>query len=543
MNAVGTRGSGGERASVPMRFFREPPPTVTQGVAALSTFARESPPPGARGLMQAHRGCVLMLDIDGVLHPGQSGSLIYLPLLEYWLRCYPSVDVVFSSNWRLTSGFDELRGLLAPDLRPRVIGTTPVFENKRREDEILDLVWRYGIARWAALDDDASGFPTTAPCHLARTQYLDGLTVSALERVADLLRLNDCNLSPTPTAPSPLPSIERKEAHCESRRPDRCHREGHRSAEDGHWPGTRQLDRPHPHQRSAWQTRQGGAFREVRQHDSRGSQLAQPTHGPDGADSARDAPALHPGPRVQGRDQATSVTPQSRQGGALRSRRMATTLLLCTAPAIVTTALIAGCVHSAQQTKPRPRSMLMGYPAPVGVQQQRQDDGTTYFTPCDPCPAPSPKTAIEPADVAAAGTFPAPPRAITVAQASTPAVAPGPVPPEASADKGETLSVFFAYASAKLDLAARAALVAFAGQAKNANRVEVRGSTDATGSPQLNAILARARAEVVREDLVRQGVERKRIHAWGCVDCYAASNDEEAGRQANRRVDVILFDR
>lgn len=26
-----------------------------------------------------------MLDIDGVLHPGQSGTLIYLPLLETWL--------------------------------------------------------------------------------------------------------------------------------------------------------------------------------------------------------------------------------------------------------------------------------------------------------------------------------------------------------------------------------------------------------------------------------------------------------------------------
>lgn len=37
---------------------------------------------------------VLMLDIDGVLHPAQSGTLLYLPLLEAWLRQHTVIDVV-----------------------------------------------------------------------------------------------------------------------------------------------------------------------------------------------------------------------------------------------------------------------------------------------------------------------------------------------------------------------------------------------------------------------------------------------------------------
>ena len=77
------------------------------------TFARESLPATQRAtrwaLQRAPRGPVLMLDIDGVLHPGQSGTLIYLPLLETWLRAHPDVDVVISSNWRETHTLDELR--------------------------------------------------------------------------------------------------------------------------------------------------------------------------------------------------------------------------------------------------------------------------------------------------------------------------------------------------------------------------------------------------------------------------------------------------
>lgn len=150
--------------------------------AADSTFARESLPAAPRAsrwaLLRAPRGPVLMLDIDGVLHPGQSGTLIYLPLLETWLRTHPDVDVVISSNWRETHTLDELRNFFSIELRERVIGCTPVLPDSTRLDEILLVVREYGITQWAALDDRVQEFPDAS--RLVATEYLDGITGESL---------------------------------------------------------------------------------------------------------------------------------------------------------------------------------------------------------------------------------------------------------------------------------------------------------------------------------------------------------------------------
>lgn len=140
-------------------------------------------------LMRPARGPVLMLDVDGVLHPGQSGSLCYLPLLEEWLRENPVVDVVISSNWRDSHTFDELLSLFSADLQERVIGTTPNIEDGYREDEILALVRKYSIAHWAALDDREQEFPTAGHDHLVATEYLYGLKTQHLERLMQNLKL------------------------------------------------------------------------------------------------------------------------------------------------------------------------------------------------------------------------------------------------------------------------------------------------------------------------------------------------------------------
>ncbi len=152
-------------------------------------FACESLPANPHAqrwwLQRAPRGPVLMLDIDGVLHPGQSGTLIYLPLLETWLREHADVDVVISSNWRETHTLDELRGLFSMELRERVIGCTPVLPDCTRLDEILCVVREYGVTHWAALDDRVQDFPDTR--RLVATECLDGLTGESLLQLSRVM--------------------------------------------------------------------------------------------------------------------------------------------------------------------------------------------------------------------------------------------------------------------------------------------------------------------------------------------------------------------
>lgn len=156
--------------------------------AIPETFACETPAsvssPGTGRLVRRPRGAVLMLDIDGVLHPAQSGSLIYLPVLENWLRAHPSVDVVISSNWRDSHSLDQLRAFFSEDLQERVIGTTPNLPDAYREDEIEAWAGAYGITRWIALDDRAQDFPRTAGTHLVTTEYFDGITPVVLAELS-----------------------------------------------------------------------------------------------------------------------------------------------------------------------------------------------------------------------------------------------------------------------------------------------------------------------------------------------------------------------
>ncbi|MBO0501516.1 hypothetical protein J1C51_22350 [Chromobacterium haemolyticum] len=168
-----------------LRLLR-PRPVVTEPAVELPS--PDIPLPNGR-LIRPPSSHVLMLDIDGVLHPAQSGTLLYLPMLEAWLRRHPVIDVVISSNWKDSHFFDDLAELFSEDVRGRVIGTTPTIEDADREQEILALVASYDIRRWVALDDKPEGFPTTAGQHLVATDYFDGLTPEHLARAARALGL------------------------------------------------------------------------------------------------------------------------------------------------------------------------------------------------------------------------------------------------------------------------------------------------------------------------------------------------------------------
>jgi len=68
------------------------------------------------------------------------------------------------------------------------------------------------------------------------------------------------------------------------------------------------------------------------------------------------------------------------------------------------------------------------------------------------------------------------------------------------------------------------------------------GHTDAVGSESYNQALSERRANAAANFLISQGVPRDRITAVGRGELEpVASNDDEYGRQQNRRVEVAIF--
>jgi outer membrane protein OmpA-like peptidoglycan-associated protein len=71
--------------------------------------------------------------------------------------------------------------------------------------------------------------------------------------------------------------------------------------------------------------------------------------------------------------------------------------------------------------------------------------------------------------------------------------------------------------------------------------VAIEGHTDSVGGADFNLGLSQRRADSVRSYLVRQGVDAGRITTMGAgKGSPVASNDTAAGRQQNRRVEVII---
>jgi OOP family OmpA-OmpF porin len=74
--------------------------------------------------------------------------------------------------------------------------------------------------------------------------------------------------------------------------------------------------------------------------------------------------------------------------------------------------------------------------------------------------------------------------------------------------------------------------------------VEVAGHTDSIGSEEYNQGLSERRANAVKDYLTAQGVTATRLTAKGYGESQpVASNDTEAGRAENRRVELIVLDR
>ncbi|MHB8391629.1 MAG: OmpA family protein [Acidobacteriaceae bacterium] len=103
--------------------------------------------------------------------------------------------------------------------------------------------------------------------------------------------------------------------------------------------------------------------------------------------------------------------------------------------------------------------------------------------------------------------------------------------------------VLFDTGKSDLRPAAREALAKFSGIVLNYPTLQlvVEGYTDSTGSQEFNQTLSDKRAESVRDYLVVQGVNPGSITAKGLGEAMpVADNSTAAGRQKNRRVEIIV---
>lgn len=98
--------------------------------------------------------------------------------------------------------------------------------------------------------------------------------------------------------------------------------------------------------------------------------------------------------------------------------------------------------------------------------------------------------------------------------------------------------VFFTEWSAQLDPAAKAIVAAAADSAKAdaAMSVSVEGYADQVGSVQANTDISRARAQVVTDELIADGVPSSRISRSG----KGGTAHPDITAQASRRVDIVL---
>ncbi len=156
---------------------------------------------------------ILFLDFDGVLHPlgcvTEKQLFSRLPLLErFLLDEAPCWQVVISSSWRQNFTLDQLLDVFSPDLRSRIIGSTPADDDRSlhktwgsqarlypREIQIRHFLAQRGLSGedWVALDDMKEWFrDAETNDHLILCNPQEGLSESDLARLRIKLRPKGC---------------------------------------------------------------------------------------------------------------------------------------------------------------------------------------------------------------------------------------------------------------------------------------------------------------------------------------------------------------
>jgi outer membrane protein OmpA-like peptidoglycan-associated protein len=103
--------------------------------------------------------------------------------------------------------------------------------------------------------------------------------------------------------------------------------------------------------------------------------------------------------------------------------------------------------------------------------------------------------------------------------------------------------LFFDSGQSALKAGARTALSRIADQLKVNDQltIAIEGHTDSVGSEELNQALSERRATAVRDYLVSRGIPAARMTVTGLgKNSPVATNDTPAGRQQNRRVELVI---
>lgn len=107
-----------------------------------------------------------------------------------------------------------------------------------------------------------------------------------------------------------------------------------------------------------------------------------------------------------------------------------------------------------------------------------------------------------------------------------------------------TLSdVLFDFDSSKLNSGANKVVNELASFLNNypERTVQIEGFTDSIGSAEYNKNLSQRRADALKQALIKAGISSQRIETIGYGEEFpVATNMNEAGRQQNRRVEVII---
>jgi len=105
-------------------------------------------------------------------------------------------------------------------------------------------------------------------------------------------------------------------------------------------------------------------------------------------------------------------------------------------------------------------------------------------------------------------------------------------------------SVLFDFGSATIKPGIHPAFERFASVLNKYGQVDIliSGHTDTVGTAEINIALSKRRADSAKALLIYSNVNERRFYTWGMGSRHpVASNESEAGRQQNRRVEFIVL--